>query len=109
MGGSCGSPAKPFALPFTIRSGEATYIGSFMLAFAGNAATARPWRISFSLWLIDRIATVRFGRLPARGQASQSRSDRCFAVWEPGAQNCSAGALNIDQRELRALNPTASA
>ena len=33
MGGSVRwSPAKPFALPFSIRSGEATYIGSFMRA-----------------------------------------------------------------------------
>lgn len=33
LGGSVRwSPAKPFALPFTIRSGEATYIGSFMRA-----------------------------------------------------------------------------
>lgn len=29
-GGVYWSPAKPFALPFTIRSGAATYIGSFM-------------------------------------------------------------------------------
>ena len=33
LGGSVRwSPAKPFSLPFTIRSGEATYIGSFMRA-----------------------------------------------------------------------------
>ena len=81
MGGSVRwSPAKPFALPFTIRSGEATYIGNFMLAFAGNAATARPWRVSFSLWLIDRIATVplRRSRLPVgrplKAEVTMSRS-----------------------------------
>ena len=34
------SPDKPFALPFEIRAGEATYIGSFMRAMA--TATVRP-------------------------------------------------------------------
>jgi hypothetical protein len=32
VGGYSWSSAKPFSLPFTIRSGEATYIGSFMRA-----------------------------------------------------------------------------
>lgn len=32
IGGYTWSPAEPFSLPFSIRSGEATYIGSFMRA-----------------------------------------------------------------------------
>ena len=66
---------QTFRAAFTIRSGEATYIGSFMLAFAGNAATARPWRVSFFI-VADRsdrdrpIAQIRLVGRPLKAEVT---------------------------------------
>lgn len=68
IGGYNWSPAKPFSLPFNIKSGQATYIGSFMRA-PSLGTSLQPTLGAAGFFVVtdrsERDLPIATGRIPA--------------------------------------------
>ena len=72
------SPSKPFSLPFTIRPGEATYIGSFMRS-PSLGTSLQPKLGAAGFFVVadrsDRDLPIARTRLPAEAALTQQVTD----------------------------------